>query len=237
MCIVGAGFTGLWTAYYLKQADPSLRVVVLEAAFAGFGASGRNGGWLTSALPGSRERYARGPGGRAAVLDLQRQLQQTVDEVARVCAAEGIDADLVKGGELSVATTPAQQERLRAELAADRGWGLGEEDVRYLGPAELADRVRITGGLGALYSPHCARIQPAKLVSGLADGGGARRRRDLRGDPGDPDRAAAHRAGRRAFRTRPARARYSATSQRRLCCAPRRASPPGCPASAGRCCR
>ena len=168
VCIVGAGFTGLWTAYYLKQAEPSLRIVVLEAAFAGFGASGRNGGWLTSALPGSRERYARGPGGRDAVLDLQRQLRETVDEVARVCDAEGIDADLVKGGELAVATTPAQQERLRAKLAADRDWGLGEEDVRYLGPAELAGRVRIDGGLGALYSPHCARIQPAKLVTGLA---------------------------------------------------------------------
>ena len=168
VCIVGAGFTGLWTAYYLKQADPALQIVVLEAAFAGFGASGRNGGWLTSALPGSRERYARGPGGRGAVLDLQRQLRQTVDEVARVCAAEGIEADLVKGGELSVATTPAQHARLRGELAADRGWELGEDDVRYLGRAELAGRVRIAGGLGALYSPHCARIQPARLVTGLA---------------------------------------------------------------------
>ena len=168
VCIVGAGFTGLWTAYYLRRADPSLRVVVLEAAFAGFGASGRNGGWLTSTLPGSRARYARGPGGRAAVLELQRQLQQTVHEVTRVCAAEGIDADIARGGELSVATTPAQHERLRAELAADRDWGLTEEDVRYLGAAELAGRVRITGGLGALYSPHCARVQPAKLVTGLA---------------------------------------------------------------------
>jgi glycine/D-amino acid oxidase-like deaminating enzyme len=168
VCIVGAGFTGLWTAYYLKQADPSLRIVVLEAAFAGFGASGRNGGWLTSALPGSRERYARGPGGRDAVVDLQGQLRETVDEVGRVCTAEGIDADLVKGGELSVAATPAQHQRLRAELAADREWGLGEDDVRYLGPAELAGRVRIPGGLGGLYSPHCARIQPAKLVTGLA---------------------------------------------------------------------
>jgi glycine/D-amino acid oxidase-like deaminating enzyme len=169
VCIVGAGFTGLWTAYYLKRADPSLRIVVLEAAFAGFGASGRNGGWLTSALPGSREHYARGPGGREAVLELQRQLRETVDEVGRVCTAEGIEADLVKGGELSVAATPAQHERLRAELTAGRAWGLGENEVRYLGPAELASRVRIAGGLGALYSPHCARIQPAKLVTGLAE--------------------------------------------------------------------
>jgi glycine/D-amino acid oxidase-like deaminating enzyme len=169
VCIVGGGFTGLWTAYYLKQAAPTLRVVVLEAAFAGFGASGRNGGWLTSALPGSRDRYARGPGGRDAVLDLQRQLRETVDEVARVCAAENIDADLVKGGELAVATTPAQLGRLQEELLADREWGLGEPQARFLSAAELAGRVRIDGGLGAIYSPDCARVQPAKLVTGLAD--------------------------------------------------------------------
>jgi glycine/D-amino acid oxidase-like deaminating enzyme len=169
VCIVGGGFTGLWTAYYLKQAQPTLDVVVLEAAFAGFGASGRNGGWLTSALPGSRDRYARGPGGRDAVLDLQRQLRETVDEVARVCAAESIDADLVKGGELAVATSPAQLSRIRAELLGDREWGLDEKDVQYLGADELAARVRVAGGLGALYSPDCARIQPAKLVTGLAE--------------------------------------------------------------------
>ena len=68
VCIVGAGFTGLWTAYYLKRADPGLRVIVLEQDFAGFGASGRNGGWVTAALPGSRARYALRPfpGTRAA---------------------------------------------------------------------------------------------------------------------------------------------------------------------------
>ena len=66
VCIVGAGYTGLWTAWYLTRADPGLRVIVLDAAFAGFGASGRNGGWLTAALPGSRDRYARGPRGRPA---------------------------------------------------------------------------------------------------------------------------------------------------------------------------
>ncbi len=101
MCIVGAGYTGLWTAHYLKRADPGLRIVVLEAAFAGFGASGRNGGWVTAALPGSRARYAAHPRGAQGVRDLERHLRETVDEVARVCAAEGIDAGLVKGGTLS----------------------------------------------------------------------------------------------------------------------------------------
>ena len=47
VCIVGAGYTGLWSAWYLKRADPTLDVLVVEKDFAGFGASGRNGGWLT----------------------------------------------------------------------------------------------------------------------------------------------------------------------------------------------
>jgi glycine/D-amino acid oxidase-like deaminating enzyme len=169
VCIVGGGFTWLWTAWYLKRAAPSLRVIVLEAAFAGFGASGRNGGWLTAALPGSRERYARGPRGRRGVLDMQRQLQQTVDEVAAFCQAEGVDAHLVKGGCLSVAFTAAQHERLHAVLRADREWGLDEADASYLDRTELSARIAFPDGLGAVYTPHCARVQPARLVTGLAD--------------------------------------------------------------------
>src|ERR1700730_18189208 len=116
VCIVGAGYTGLWTAYYLNRADPALRIVILEASFAGFGASGRNGGWVTATLPRSRARYARPPQGKAGVRELERQLRDTVDEVARVCAAEGIDAGLVKGGTLTVATSAAQETRLRRRL-------------------------------------------------------------------------------------------------------------------------
>src|ERR1700724_1982498 len=122
VCIVGAGYTGLWTAYYLKGTRPDLRVVVLEAAFAGFGASGRNGGWVTAALPGSRARYAAHPRGAQGVRDLERHLRETVDEGGRVCAAEGIDAGLVKGGTLSVATSAAQDARLRQHLASERSW-------------------------------------------------------------------------------------------------------------------
>ena len=168
VCIVGAGFTGLWTAYYLKRADPGLRIVVLEAAFAGFGASGRNGGWITATLPGSRSRYARDSGGRKGVRELERQLRDTVDEVARVCQAEGIDAGLVKGGTLTVATSAAQGARLRQRLARDRSWGDEEETVRYLDKTELAGRLQVTGAVGALYSPDCARVQPADLAGGLA---------------------------------------------------------------------
>jgi glycine/D-amino acid oxidase-like deaminating enzyme len=168
ICIIGGGYTGLWTAYYLKRADPSLHVVLLEAAFTGFGASGRNGGWVTAALPGSRTRYAKGPQGAAGVRALERALRDTVDEVARVCQAENIDAGLVKGGTLAVATSPAQDARLRGQLEHDRAWGDGEDVVTYLGKAELAKRMNVAGAEGALFSPHCARIQPASLVAGLA---------------------------------------------------------------------
>ena len=125
VCIVGAGYTGLWTAYYLKREQPDLRIVLLEQEFAGFGASGRNGGWVVAELAGSRELYAR-KHGRAAAVELQRAMFDTVDEVVKTAAAEGIDADVVKNGVLYVAT-------------------------------------------GASWSPHCARIQPAKLAVGLAE--------------------------------------------------------------------
>jgi glycine/D-amino acid oxidase-like deaminating enzyme len=173
VCIVGAGFTGLWTAYYLSRADPGLRVIVLERKFAGFGASGRNGGWVTAALPGSRARYAQSvsghPRGRDGVRDLERHLRDTVDEVARVCAAEGIDAGLVKGGTLSVATSAAQDARLRQHLEHERAWGDGPRIVLHLNKAELAERVQVTGAVGGLFYPDCARVQPADLAAGLAE--------------------------------------------------------------------
>jgi glycine/D-amino acid oxidase-like deaminating enzyme len=169
VCIVGGGYTGLWTAYYLSRADPGLRIVVLEANFAGFGASGRNGGWVTATLPGSRERYARPPRGREGVRELERRLRETIDEVATVCADEGIDAGLVKGGTLTVATSAAQDARLRQRLEAERDWGDGPAIVRYLGKEELDGRLRVTGAVGALYYPDCARVQPADLAAGLAE--------------------------------------------------------------------
>jgi glycine/D-amino acid oxidase-like deaminating enzyme len=166
VAIIGGGYTGLWTAYYLKLADPALRVVVLESEFAGFGASGRNGGWVTAALPGSREKYAR-RGGREGVAALEAALRDTVDEVGRVCAAEGIDADYVKGGCVTVATSPAQAERLRAGLESSRSWG--DTDTEWLSGPSLASRLRVAGGLAGTWTPHCARIQPAALVAGLAE--------------------------------------------------------------------
>jgi glycine/D-amino acid oxidase-like deaminating enzyme len=164
VCIVGGGFTGLWTAYYLKRARPELEVVVLEREFAGFGASGRNGGWLSDRFATPRAQMAA-THGRERVLALQRAMQATVDEVISVCAAEGIEADIVKNGLLLVARGPAQAARLRSHVEEDRAW---ENEVVELDRQELEARLRVTRGSGGVWSPHCARIQPAKLVQGLA---------------------------------------------------------------------
>ena len=164
VCIVGAGFTGLWTAYYLKRADPSLRIVMLEARFAGFGASGRNGGWATALPPGDRNRLAKNYG-RERVLAWQQALISAIDEVVEVARREEIDADVVKSGNLRVARTPAQHARLLAELDEDRSWGHG---ATLLSKDEAARRIAVADLVSAACTPHCARVQPAKLVRGLA---------------------------------------------------------------------
>jgi glycine/D-amino acid oxidase-like deaminating enzyme len=163
VAIVGAGFTGLWTAYYLKRARPSLRVVVLEAEQAGFGASGRNGGWLSGFFSGPPRAYGSGYGG------LQRTMFATVEEVARVLGEHAIDAEIVRGGTLTVALDGAQLARLREAIAGTRRHGVSEEDLRELSRAELGERVRVAGAAGASFSPHVARVHPVKLLLGLAE--------------------------------------------------------------------
>lgn len=167
VCIVGAGFTGLWTAWYLKAVAPDISVLVVEREFAGFGASGRNGGWCTGGFSWSRERYLES-GTRAGVMAFERALSGTVEEIVRVAAAEGIDADILATDCLTCATTPAQLERLKADFAAKRAWDVPEEQVGFLDAAQARARIRVAGVLGAVVRHGVARVQPAKLVRGLA---------------------------------------------------------------------
>ncbi|MEU1087327.1 NAD(P)/FAD-dependent oxidoreductase [Streptomyces sp. NPDC005576] len=164
VCIVGGGYTGLWTAYYLKKAIPFLNITVLEAKFCGYGASGRNGGWLYNGIAG-RDRYARLHGHEAAVR-LQRAMNDTVGEVVRVAAEEKIDADIHRGGVLEVAYTPAQLARLKDYHSVEIAFG--ERDRVLRGARETAERIRVTGAVGSTWTPHGARLHPAKLVNGLA---------------------------------------------------------------------
>ncbi|MGW2722092.1 NAD(P)/FAD-dependent oxidoreductase [Streptomyces sp. NPDC001492] len=162
--IVGGGYTGLWTAYYLKKAAPFLRITLLEQKFCGYGASGRNGGWLYNGIAG-RDRYAK-LHGREAAVRLQKAMNETVDEVVRVAEAEGIEADVHKGGVLEVATTPAQLARLKAFHELELSYG--EKDRELYGAGETAERIRVADAVGSTWTPHGARLHPVKLVKGLA---------------------------------------------------------------------
>jgi glycine/D-amino acid oxidase-like deaminating enzyme len=162
--IAGAGFTGLWTAYYLALADPSRRIVVLDAHVAGFGASGRNGGWCSALFPASPAAIARRHGVERAIA-LVAALQETVDEVGRVAAAEAIDCDYVKGGTVVLARTPVQEARGRAQVDEESEFGTG---LYWLSAAEARALCNATRVRGGTYSPHCAAIHPGKLVRGLA---------------------------------------------------------------------
>jgi glycine/D-amino acid oxidase-like deaminating enzyme len=166
VAILGAGFTGLWTAYYLLKRDPSLRVVVLEGEIAGFGASGRNGAWCGSGFPVTPAELAR-RFGREAARGLIIEMQSTVEEVGRVAEVEGIDAQYFRGGMLRVARGPGQLPAVRVAHEAYSALGLGD-GYRVLDAEETDRRVRITGAGGALYSPHYATVHPGRLVRGLA---------------------------------------------------------------------
>ena len=167
ICIIGAGYTGLWTAYYLKSANPALNIQIIEKEFAGFGASGRNGGWLTGGFAWNHDRYLRSSS-EAGVRAMVSAMNGTVNEVIRVAAAHGIDADILRTDELMVATNPAQMARMHAEVRHRQQWG--EADRVSAIPADQARaRVNIPGVLGGMIVSGVARIQPAKLVRGLAE--------------------------------------------------------------------
>jgi len=154
VAIVGGGYTGLWTALELRRADPTLEVVVLEREACGFGASGRNGGWLVGELAG----------GPSPALDAA--IRGTVDEAIAAIDCEEIECDLVKGGTLEVAVDPVNAARMKSGGSSPLSGGSSHGD--WIGADALAARVRVANAQGALFDPECARVQPAKLARGLA---------------------------------------------------------------------
>jgi len=167
VAIVGGGLTGLWTAYYLSRADPSLRIVVLERDVVGFGASGRNGGWCSALFSVSETTLDRASGPGSGRRQYQA-MEETVREVGRVVTAEGIDCGFVQGGTVVLARTPAQLQRTHEEITEARDRGVGEDDLAFLSPSEARARVGASDVLGGTYTPHCAAVDPARLVRGLA---------------------------------------------------------------------
>ncbi len=167
VAIIGAGYTGLWTAYYLKQQQPDLDIAVFEAMTAGFGASGRNGGWCMGLAWGIDGLLAV-PRQQQAGIDLLNAMHDTVDEVGRICQAENIDCHYGKGGTLTVATLPFRVEAMRARVAHLHSLGYTDEDYTWLPEAESRHRIGSRWNFGAVYTTHCAAIHPARLVRGLA---------------------------------------------------------------------
>ena len=168
VAIVGGGFTGLWTARELKRRDPALRIAILEKEVAGFGASGRNGGWASALYP-IEDSVVVARYGLDAFTHQRRVLQDSVRELGSSAAADGIDAHFMQGGTLTFARSEVQARRLREAVETSRGLGVSEDDLSWLDHDAVRERARVSRSLGAKYSPHCARIHPARLVRGLAD--------------------------------------------------------------------
>jgi len=168
VAVVGAGYTGLWAAHSLLVADPSLRVLVVEREMVGFGASGRNGGWCVGELAGGLDG-AVAAAGRDAGIRMTQAIIDTVDEIGRVVETEGIDCGFVRGGVIRLARTVAQVERQRAEFDEFHHHGFGDDVMQVLDAREAMAHLRSTDVVGGLLYRPGARVQPARLVRGLAE--------------------------------------------------------------------
>ena len=167
VAIVGAGFTGLWTAYHLARADPTLRITVLDREHVGFGASGRNGGWCSALLPMSIEATARRHG-RGAAVRMQHAMFDTLADITGTCERESIDADITVGGTVDLVRNDPQHERATHTIEIARSFGFGDEHLRWMDRDEASAVCGATRVRGAVFTPHCAAVHPGKLVHGLA---------------------------------------------------------------------
>lgn len=167
VAIVGAGYTGLWTAYYLHAIDPTMRIAIIEREIAGYGASGRNGGWCSALFPPASSGIARRHGREAAVA-VRKAMHEAVAEVGRVAQAEGIDIRYARGGTVELARNRAQLARAREQVAEEHKLTGSVEGQELLSKDETDALVRATKVLGGIYKPHCAAIHPLRLVRGLA---------------------------------------------------------------------
>jgi glycine/D-amino acid oxidase-like deaminating enzyme len=166
VAILGGGYSGLWTAYYLLQQEPGVRVAVVEKEIAGFGASGRNGGWCSPNFPvtagGLENRFGPEP-----ARNLLLAMRGAVDEVGRVCDEEEIDARFHKGGVLTLARGQHQLPGIRSAYTTYERLGLADR-YQLLSAEEATERIRVTDVHGGLYTPDGASLHPARLVRGLA---------------------------------------------------------------------
>lgn len=163
VCIVGGGYTGLWTALALKEREPSIEVSLIEARYCGYGASGRNGGFLMSWSP--KFAIFADKFGLQDAVRLNRLSSANVVEIENFCADNGIDCEYRRDGWLWIASNKAQENAWRPTL--DLLEKAGESTFVSMDIAEARRRAGSMSVTGAVFEPGVASIQPAKLVRGL----------------------------------------------------------------------
>ena len=157
--IIGAGFSGLWSAFHLKQFQPNLKIAVLEKEYVGFGASGRNGGWASAEYPTSSNRLIK-ENGLESYKNLRTAITKSIDEIGEIAKSNNWQIDYAKGGALVFARGNAQLSRISKEI---------DEEHQLLNKSQTTDLLNIPSALGSVFTPHCAALNPFKLVRALAD--------------------------------------------------------------------
>ena len=163
VCIVGGGYTGLWTALRIKELQPDATVVLLEADICGGGPSGRNGGFALSWWPKIETLQKRL--GKEEALRLVKASEAAIAEIGEFCEREGVDAHFHQGGWLWTATSPAQVGSWEGAVAAAEAHD--EHPFELLSGDEVQARTGSPVHLGAAYEKTAATVQPALLVRGL----------------------------------------------------------------------
>ena len=159
---MGSGYTGLWTALSLVEQSPTTKVLIVEKEISGFGASGRNGGWVSALFPASAHALIKRHGRNAATA-MRRAMVECVPSVGAWASKLDIECDFVAGGTTSLARSTIQRQRAMESL--EEAAILGVDTPEWREPADTLQATRTQGGT---FDPACARIHPAKLVRGLA---------------------------------------------------------------------
>lgn len=156
--IVGAGFSGLWTAHHLLISQPELKIAILDQGQVGSGASGRNGGWVSALYPVSDEALSKNFSA-PQIESLRYELQISIDEIGHFAQGEKIQCGFKKGGAIVVARNGGQLARLRNDISP------GEV---FLDDLVTQKKVQMSMAQGSLFNPDCAVVNPAALVIGIA---------------------------------------------------------------------
>ncbi len=159
VAIIGGGFSGLWSAYHLLKLDPKLSIVIFEAKSIGYGASGRNGGWVSSDYPVYRKTLEKRHGS-GATDNLFKELASAIDEIGQIAGEIAPKASFVKSGTITFARNQAQERRLKESADSEHFWKSADE---------IGQLIQVSDLKGGLFNPQCATINPFQLVLGLAN--------------------------------------------------------------------